>query len=258
MTSHRPGSCWDRWRVEVRPLVQPRVRLTFQSSCQGRDREERIPTSGYLWLQKRIYISIWYKKEVEWGEWRRDDWPLQSFMTTIPKMCSCAFWMGIGCPKSFPGPTKNAISSSKSSRRQGPKTGGCSKRRRDVISCWGYDQDLKKIKKSLFSLIKGAKQIKKSRNAINTGGTKRFSIWLIMHMHTDYQFHNYKIYKLSVISTVLLVNYWQAKAIIKSCLTKFSYFHRGEADRTGDGLPSQKQQQTKRDHGNQLAGASWK
>lgn len=34
--------------------------------------------------------------------------PLQSFMRTIPKMCSEALEMGIGSPNLFPGPTKKA------------------------------------------------------------------------------------------------------------------------------------------------------
>lgn len=34
--------------------------------------------------------------------------PLQSFISTIPKMCSWALLMGMGSPNLFPGPTKNA------------------------------------------------------------------------------------------------------------------------------------------------------
>lgn len=34
--------------------------------------------------------------------------PLQSFIRTIPKMCSWALLIGIGSPYLFPGPTKNA------------------------------------------------------------------------------------------------------------------------------------------------------
>lgn len=36
--------------------------------------------------------------------------PLQSFIRTIPKMCSWALLIGIGSPYLFPGPTKNAWS----------------------------------------------------------------------------------------------------------------------------------------------------
>ena len=49
----------------------------------------------------------------------------QSFIATIPKMCSSARSIGIGSPSGGGAPpTKNAISSSKSMRRQGPKVGG--------------------------------------------------------------------------------------------------------------------------------------
>ncbi len=49
----------------------------------------------------------------------------QSFMTTMPKMCSSAASILIGWPRAgVSPPTKKAISSSKSMRRQGPKTGG--------------------------------------------------------------------------------------------------------------------------------------
>jgi hypothetical protein len=76
--------------------------------------------------------------------------PDQSFISTIPKIWSAAYmrhrtqaspWepsraggagsgatfaMGIGWPSSLPGPTKKAISSSKSSKREAENTGGCS------------------------------------------------------------------------------------------------------------------------------------
>lgn len=54
------------------------------------------------------------------------DLPLQSFITTMPKMWLWASFTLIGCPSVFPPPTKNAISNSKSIRRHGPKTGGSS------------------------------------------------------------------------------------------------------------------------------------
>ena len=50
--------------------------------------------------------------------------PLQSFMSTIPKMWFSTFFISMGSPREFPAPTKKAISSSKSSSLQGPKTGG--------------------------------------------------------------------------------------------------------------------------------------
>lgn len=50
--------------------------------------------------------------------------PLQSFISTMPKMWSSTFSMLIGSPSLLPGPTKNAISSSKSNSLHGPKTGG--------------------------------------------------------------------------------------------------------------------------------------
>ena len=50
---------------------------------------------------------------------------LQSFMSTMPKILSCAEAAGMGSPRSFAGPPmKKAASSSKSRRRQGPNTGG--------------------------------------------------------------------------------------------------------------------------------------
>ena len=50
--------------------------------------------------------------------------PLQSFISTIPNICSCASFTGTGSPSFVGGPpTKNATSNSKSMRRQGPNTG---------------------------------------------------------------------------------------------------------------------------------------
>ena len=49
----------------------------------------------------------------------------QSFMRTMPKMCSPAFWAVMESPRAGQEPpTKKAISSSKSMRRQGPNLGG--------------------------------------------------------------------------------------------------------------------------------------
>mmetsp|Transcript_13634 Transcript_13634/g.23349 ORF Transcript_13634/g.23349 Transcript_13634/m.23349 type:complete len:248 (+) Transcript_13634:849-1592(+) len=48
---------------------------------------------------------------------------LQSFMITMPKMCSWALLTSTGRPCSLPGPTKNAISSSKSRFFVGPYVG---------------------------------------------------------------------------------------------------------------------------------------
>ncbi len=47
----------------------------------------------------------------------------QSLNKTIPKMCSSALSMVIGSPSALPAPMTKAISSSKSSRADGPNTG---------------------------------------------------------------------------------------------------------------------------------------
>lgn len=131
----------------VLPCSRPSKRWSFRMICRGRDRGERIPTSGCHEL-KRITVGWEYGRTVGYS-------PLQSFITTIPKMCSSAFSMGIGSPEEniqseekyhgnskrckfeatgkerkevsplalgFP-PTKNAISNSKSIRRETPQVG---------------------------------------------------------------------------------------------------------------------------------------
>lgn len=72
---------------------------------------EHIPMLGYLVLHEGVSFN-------------GDNLPLQSFIRTIPKICSSAFSTVIRSPSSFPTPTTNAISSSKSSFCDGPKDGG--------------------------------------------------------------------------------------------------------------------------------------
>lgn len=58
----------------------------------------------------------------------KNDWPLQSFMRTTPNILSLAFSMGITSPSFVGGPpTKNAISSSKSTNFDGQNVGSAAK-----------------------------------------------------------------------------------------------------------------------------------
>ena len=52
-------------------------------------------------------------------------------------MCSCAFSTGMGSPSSFPGPVKNATSSSKSISLQAPNKGGAAlvKQKHCIVLC---------------------------------------------------------------------------------------------------------------------------
>lgn len=62
----------------------------------------------------------WFSCHSQWFKFL----PLQSFMITIPKMCSAHLSTGMGSPRLLPGPTKKAVSSSMSSSLHGAKTGG--------------------------------------------------------------------------------------------------------------------------------------
>lgn len=98
-----------------------------------------LDVTGCNERRRRIYWSStfnFYRTMALKHEVYRNDWqwicqgsqlvhlPLQSFIRTMPKMWSSALSMLIGSPSWLPGPTRNAISSSKSNNLQGPNTGG--------------------------------------------------------------------------------------------------------------------------------------
>mmetsp|Transcript_8503 Transcript_8503/g.20179 ORF Transcript_8503/g.20179 Transcript_8503/m.20179 type:complete len:227 (+) Transcript_8503:105-785(+) len=114
-TSYALGSSWCRYGSGVGSVCSGPAQRNGSSASS-------VTTHGEMVVAKFLprngpsgtYSHFWMS--------RAD----QSFMSTRPNMCCLASRMAIGWPSALPAPTTAAISSSKSTRTDGPNVGGAS------------------------------------------------------------------------------------------------------------------------------------
>ena len=114
------------------PLSQSMERCWFQHSSKETVLKVPFPKPECLALKRNKNICSNETRIAEQIE--TFDLPDQSFIRTIPKICFSASLTLIGCPSLFPGPTKYAISSSKSIFLHGSNTGGLSENQENLTS----------------------------------------------------------------------------------------------------------------------------
>jgi len=115
-----PGQGRPRRRARAPPAARPTARSWCQSFCPGTGRAARTPTSGCRALSPAhtrhtaaaiIVVSFLGRNRHPLMVRLTANAPLQSFISTRPKMWSVAFASVIGAPSGLPGPTRNACQS---------------------------------------------------------------------------------------------------------------------------------------------------
>jgi hypothetical protein len=120
-----PAWVQEQGKAPTHPWSRSMARSRFQSSWHRTDPTGRTPTFEYHELNTTDTTRIDCLSERDSRTTTSTcNIPLQSFMTTMPKIWSCAFSILMRWPNLLPGPTKNAVSSSKSNKRHWPHVGG--------------------------------------------------------------------------------------------------------------------------------------